>query len=256
VNARGRVLTVFSPKGGTGKSVVATTLAAAFVTALGRRTLLVDLDLQFGDAAVLLGVEPERTILDLMTDSDGLDESALDACTAVTASGAAILPAPLRPEDAELVTEAKLGAVLEVACESYDVVVVDTSSFFHGPMLAALDRTDELLLICTLDAPTLRSVSRSLETLELLAFPAERIQLVLNRADTKLGMKRANLEGAFDRRIRFELPSDRAVPVSVNRGVPVVLGDPKSEVARAVVGIAKALAPGESEAEAPRLLFS
>ena len=140
----GKIVTVFSPKGGTGKTVIATNLAAACAKFEGRKTLLLDLDLQFGDAAIMLGVEPEKTIYDLVVAPGELDTEKLAGYTTKHACGLEVLPAPLRPEDAELVTEAKLGRLLEVARESFDVIVVDTSPFFHGPMLATLDRTDEL----------------------------------------------------------------------------------------------------------------
>ena len=144
----GRVMTVFSPKGGTGKTVVATNLAAAFAKKEGRRTLLLDLDLQFGDAAIGLGLEPEKTIYDLVVAPGELDSEKLAGYVTKHASGLDVLAAPLRPEDAELVTEGKVTSLLEVARGSYEVIVVDTSPFFHGPMLATLDRTDELLVLC------------------------------------------------------------------------------------------------------------
>src|SRR5918999_1299221 len=151
---QGRIVTVFSPKGGTGKTTTATNLACSFAK-----------------------------------HTSGLD----------------ILPAPLRPEDAELVTESKLTRLLEVARESYDLIVVDTSPFFHGPMLATLDRTDELLMVCGLDVPTLKNVRLSMQTLELLAFPSNRIRVVLNRANSKVGMKKSEVEGALDVKIGFEV---------------------------------------------------
>jgi pilus assembly protein CpaE len=110
-------------------------------------------------------------------------------------------------------------------------------------MLATLDRTDELLVVCSLDIPTLKNVRLSLQTLELLSFPVDRIRLVLNRANSKVGMKPDEVERALDVKIRFEVPSDRAVPISVNRGAPAVVADAKSEFARALAGMAKALAP-------------
>ena len=140
---RGRVVTVFSPKGGTGKTVTATNLAASFAKNEKKRALLIDLDLQFGDAAIMLGVEPEKTIYDLVVAPGELDTEKLAGYIDAPRVGLDVLPAPLRPEDAELVTEAKIARLLEVARESYDVIVVDTSPFFHGPMLATLDRTDE-----------------------------------------------------------------------------------------------------------------
>jgi pilus assembly protein CpaE len=252
---RGRIVTVFSPKGGTGKTVTSTNLAAAFAKFEGKRTLLLDLDLQFGDAAIMLGLEPEKTIYDLVVAPGELDSEKLAGYTTRHPSGLDILPAPVRPEDAELVTETKLSRLLEVARESYDVIVVDTSPFFHGPMLATLDRTDELLLVCGLDVPTLKNVRLALQTLELLAFPQNRIRVVLNRANSKVGMKRGEVEGALSVKIRFEVPSDRAVPIAVNRGNPAVLAESGADFSKAIREMAKGLQPAEAAKSHKRGLF-
>jgi pilus assembly protein CpaE len=245
----GRLVTVFSPKGGTGKTVTATNVGSSLAKHWGKRALLLDLDLQFGDAAIMLGIEPEKTIYDLVTAPGELDSEKLAGYTTRHASGLDVLPAPLRPEDAELVTEAKLARLLEVARESYDVIVVDTSPFFHGPMLATLDRTDELLLLCGLDVPTLKNVRLSLQTLDLLSFPPDRIKLVLNRANSKVGMKPKEVESALERKIDFEIPSDRIVPLAVNRGNPAVLSDPKTEFSRAIRAMAKELVAAQAAAK-------
>jgi len=240
---QGTIVTVFSPKGGTGKTVVATNLASALAKLEGKKTLLVDLDLQFGDAAIMLGVEPEKTIFDLVVAPGELDSEKLSGYTTHHPCGLEILPAPLRPEDAELVTEAKLARLLEVARESYDVIIVDTSPFFHGPMLATLDRTDELFLLCGLDVPTLKNVKLSLQTLELLSFPRDRIKIVLNRSNSKVGMKPSEVEDALGMKLSHQVPSDRAVPIGVNRGKPVVLDDDSAEFSRAVRTLAKSIVP-------------
>jgi len=245
---RGRIVTVFSPKGGTGKTVIATNTAASIAKNEGKRALLVDLDLQFGDAAIMLGIEPEKTIYDLVVAPGELDNEKVAGYVTRHSCGLDILPAPLRPEDAELVTETKLAQLLEVARDSYDVIVVDTSPFFHGPMLATLDRTDELMLICSLDVPTLKNVRLALQTLDLLSFPSERIRLVLNRANSKVGMKPGEVEGALEQKVRFQIPSDRAVPISVNRGTPAVLSDTRAEFSRAVREMAHAVIPTEADA--------
>jgi pilus assembly protein CpaE len=241
---RGRIVTVFSPKGGTGKTSIATNLAAALAKHQGKRALLLDLDLQFGDAAIMLGLEPEKTIYDLVVAPGELDSEKLAGYITRHPCGLDMLPAPLRPEDAELVTEAKLARLLEVARESYDVIVVDTSPFFHGPMLATLDRTDELLMLCGLDVPTLKNVRLSLQTLELLSFPTTRIRFVLNRANSKVGMSKKEVEGALDVQMSFEVPSDRAVPISVNRGNPAVLAEAGAEFSGAIKKMAKAFSGG------------
>jgi pilus assembly protein CpaE len=246
---RGRVITVFSPKGGVGKTCVSTNLAAALAKRHGLRTLLLDLDLQFGDAAIMLGLQPEKTIYDLVVAPGELDSEKLAGYTSAHPCGLDVLPAPLQPEDAELVTEGKLARLLEVARGSYDAIVVDTSPFFHGPMLATLDRTDDLLLLCGLDVPTIKNVRLSLQTLELLSFPTERIRIVLNRANSNVGLKRAEVERALEAKIRADLPSDRAVPLAVNRGKPVVLADPGAEFAKAILALSKELV---AQAAGPR----
>ena len=248
VNAgrRGRIVTVFSPKGGTGKTVIATNSAAAVAKYEGKKALLLDLDLQFGDAAIMLGIEPEKTIYDLVVAPGELDTEKLAGYVTRHTSGLDVLPAPLRPEDAELVTEAKLVRLMEVAKESYEVIVVDTSPFFHGPMLATLDQSDDLLLVCGLDVPTIKNVRLSLQTLQLLSFPIERVRVVLNRANSNVGMKKGEVEAALETKIRFEVPSDRVVPLAVNRSNPAVLSDPKSDFGRAVREMAKTLLPAKA----------
>jgi pilus assembly protein CpaE len=239
----GRVMTVFSPKGGTGKTAVATNLAAALAKKEGKKTLLLDLDLQFGDAGIVLGLEPDKTIYDLVVAPGELDSEKLAGYVTKHTSGLDVLAAPLRPEDAELVTEGKVTSLIEVARESYEVIVVDTSPFFHGAMLATLDRTDELFVLCGLDVPTLKNVRLAMQTLELLSFPASRVRYVMNRANSNVGLKLREVEEALKVKITYELPSDQTVPLTVNRGVPAVLAEPRSDFAKAIFAMAKQVAP-------------
>jgi pilus assembly protein CpaE len=250
---RGRVLTVFSPKGGTGKTVISTNLASELAKGMGKRTLLLDLDLQFGDAAIMLGLEPERTIFDLIVAPGELDADKLAAYTSRHPTGLEVLPAPLRPEDAELVTEGRVGQLLETARLRYEVIVVDTSPFFHGPMLSTLDQTDELLLVTCLDVPTLKNVRLGLQTLELLSFPSEHVRVVLNRAGERVGLGQRQVEEALEGKVKHAIPFDRAVPLAVNRGAPVTLTEPGSDFARGVRAMAAALC-GERTSGKKRLL--
>ena len=248
----GRVITVFSPKGGTGKTTVATNLAAALAKREGRRTLLLDLDLQFGDAAIVLGLEPEKTIYDLVVAPGELDSEKLAGYVTKHPSGIDVLAAPLRPEDAELVTEGKVTSLLEVVRGSYEAIIVDTSPFFHGPMLATLDRTDDLLVLCGLDVPTLKNVRLAMQTLELLSFPASRVRYVMNRANTNVGLKTREVETALKVKIAHELPSDGTVPLTVNRGNPAVLAEPRCDFAKSIGQLAKlVLPPARAAAHAP-----
>jgi len=247
---RGRVITVFSPKGGTGKTAISTNLAATLAKNESKKTLLLDLDLQFGDAAIMLGLEPTKTIYDLVVAPGELDSEKLAGYVSKHPCGLDVLAAPLRPEDAELVVESKVTALIEVARSSYDAIIVDTSPFFHGPMLATLDRTDQLLILCGLDVPTLKNVRLALQTLELLSFPASRIEYVMNRSSANVGLKVREVEDGLKVKVGHELPLDRAVQQCVNRGEPAVLADPRSEFSRGVMALAKQVAP---QASTPRV---
>ena len=231
-------VTVFSPKGGTGKTAVAANLAVAAATA-GRRTLLIDLDLQFGDCAIVLGLDASRTIHDLAASPGEIDSEKLAGYVTRHSSGLDLLAAPAQPEEAELVPVTRVVRLLEVARETYDVTVVDTSPFLHGPTLAAIDHTDELILVAMLDVPTLKDVRQSLRTLELIGFPQERLSLTLNRATAQVGITQAEVEAALGTRFRYALPDDRDVPLAVNRGNPVVVSEPSAPFARAIRELAE-----------------
>lgn len=237
-----RVVTVFSPKGGTGKTVVSTHLAAAIAKHQKARTLLADLDLQFGDAAIMLGLEPEQTLHDLATSPGSLDSEKLHGyMTRHPASGLDVLAAPLRPEDGELVGDETIERLLEVAAPLYDVIVVDTSPSFHGPMLSALDRSDVLLFVCTPEVPTLKNVRLGIETLRLLSFPEDRMRLVLNRSDAGAGLRRPDVEAALGMQVSYELPSAPDVPAAVNRGIPMTVAAVGAPFARSVLAMASSL---------------
>jgi pilus assembly protein CpaE len=220
-----RVFAVLGPKGGSGKTTVATNLAAALLHNHVKRTLLIDLDLQFGDAALVLGVEPEKTIYDLLVAPGELDAAKLAGYTIKHASGIDLLPAPLRPEDAELVTEDRVAALLAIAREEYDAIVVDTPSYITGATLATLDAATDLLLLVGLEVASLKNVRLALRTLDVISYQRDRIRLVLNTPAPARTMKRRELQAALDVKVQFELPYDDDVAAIVSRGeLPVLNG--------------------------------
>jgi pilus assembly protein CpaE len=238
----GKIVTVFSPKGGTGKTMLATSLATTFARR-GRRVLLVDLDLQFGDCAITMGVDPEKTIYDVVMTSGDLDPDKLSGYVALHPSGVHVMPAPMRPEDAELVAEDRVAHLLEIAKEAYDVVVVDTAAHFHASTLATLDRTDKLVVAAGFDIPSVKNVTLTLQTLNLLHYPTDRVYVVLNRTQPRSEIERSEVERALGLKIAAEIPYDRDVPVAVNRGVPVPMSSPRSPVTKAVAELAEKLVP-------------
>jgi Flp pilus assembly CpaE family ATPase len=249
--AAAKVVTVFSPKGGSGKTVLATNLAVAAQQS-GLSTLLVDLDLQFGDAALALSVPPRATIADLAGSSGDIDVEKLKAfvCTD-RRSSLALLPAPKRPEEAQIVGQAELAAALDAARKTYSAVVVDTGPLFDAAMLAALDRTDRLLLVCNPEVTSLKNVRIGLETIDRLGFPRDRVSIVANRVGAAGAVTRTEIEEALEAEIAFELPDDAAVPEAINRATPAVLSDANSRFSRAVSHLTKAVFAGAATAAAP-----
>jgi pilus assembly protein CpaE len=164
------------------------------------------------------------------------------------------LPVPLKPEDAERVSEDRVGQLLDVARHVYDVIVVDTSPYFHGPMLATLDRSDSLLLVAAPDVPTLKNLRLTLHTLELLAYPKERTRIVLNRADPRVGLKAGEVGAVLGNAIDFTLPNDPAVPAAVNRAVPVVAARTRCAYTQAFRTVAAELVGAHAQSRRPRLL--
>jgi pilus assembly protein CpaE len=231
----GKVVTVFSPKGGSGKTVLATNLAVAAARS-GIETLLIDLDLQFGDGALLLSVPPRATIADLAASSGTVDSEKLKAFVYTDPnSNLDVLPAPARPEEAEVVGQTELGTILDAARNAYDAVVIDTGPLFDSAMLAALDRSDQLLLVCNPEVTSLKNVRIGLETIDQLGFPRDRVAVVANRLGAAGAVERGEIEDALGTKIAFDLPDDPNVPASVNRATPVVLAKDGSRFARAVV---------------------
>jgi pilus assembly protein CpaE len=248
----GRLTTVFSPKGGIGKTVVATNLASLLAGVEKRRTLLVDLDLQFGDTAIVLGLHPKQTLLDLISAPGGLDPEKLTGYATRHESGLDLLPAPLRPQEANLVSNAKLARLFEVARATYDEIVVDTAPFLHGPILTALDYSNDLVLICSAEVPALKDVRLSLSTLDLLAFPKEKIRLVINQAHGNGGLKRSDVEDSLGLTATALVPNDRGVTEAINRGVPAMLLDSGSDFSGAIRALSAALNPKAASASTSR----
>jgi len=238
---RGKIVTVFSPKGGSGKTVLATNLAVA--TARSKiATLLIDLDVQFGDAALMLSVPPRATIADLVASRGTVDAEKLKAFVYTEQrTGLDVLPAPARPEEAEVVGQNELASILEAARSAYAAVVIDTGPLFDTAMLSALDRTDELLLVCNPEVTSLKNVRIGIDTIERLGFPSDRVRIVGNRLGAAGAVSRDEVESALGRKIDFDLPDDEAVPAAVNRATPVALVDSGTRFARATAKLADAI---------------
>ena len=234
----GRLVTVFAGKGGCGKSTVATNLAVTLSNHGQRRVLLIDLDLSFGDVAIMLQLVPERSMVDAVPMAGRLDETGLRALCTSFAPGVDALLAPPGPADGERVTRELVTEVLKVARRSFDFIVVDTPPFFSDQVLAALDVSDFYVLLATPDIPSLKNLRLTLDMFDLLEYRKDQRIVVLNRADARVGLTPTDIERVIRQPIVGHVPSTRDVPVSINRGVPLMVEDPNHAVSRSIRDIA------------------
>jgi pilus assembly protein CpaE len=237
----GKQITVFSPKGGVGKTTIAANLAVALAEHEDVRVCLVDLDLGFGDVAITLQLFPARTIADAVALQSELDYSVLEPLLTPHRRGFSTLVAPVQPDAKDSIPATLVSRIFELLKANFDYVIVDTSPAFDEHVLQAFDETDELLLVTTLDVPTLKNVKIACETLDLLNFPKPRRHLVLNRADDKVGLDPAKVENTLDMRITQAIPTSAEVANATNAGEPIVASHPRHPVSQAINRLAESV---------------
>ncbi|MGN0063995.1 MAG: CpaE family protein [Nocardioides sp.] len=238
---KGTTLTVFSTKGGVGKTVVATNLAVALAD-LGKKVCLVDLDVNNGDVAIMLQLSPTRNVNDLVAFNGQIDDHAVTSLVTAFSSNLSVLAAPVHIDTPDQATSEDIGKFLDTAATLYDYVVVDTSGVFDDHSLAALDRSDRILLVGTLDIPALKGLKLAVSTLDLLNFPRDTWDLVLNRADGKVGLSIEEYQNTLDLKADIRLESSRDVLTAVNRGEALVRAFPNHPNSKALLSYAGTLA--------------
>jgi len=244
----GEVITVFSTKGGVGKSTIAVNLGVSLSQEFGFSVAIVDLDLQFGDVAVLLNLIPRQTISDLAAEMNHLDEELLESYLVRHGSGVRVLAAPSRPEYAELVSAELVEKVIKILQDCYDYVIIDTPGLFTDSSMVALDYSQQILLILSLDLPTLKNNKLGLEALNSLNHK-DKIKVVLNRSTLELGIGPEDVEMSLGVSLTAQLPSDgRVVVGAVNKGKPFVLSHPQSRVAESLRYLAREIARSNQKA--------
>jgi pilus assembly protein CpaE len=233
-----RVVTVFSAKGGCGKSTLATNLAVSLAEGGRRRVCLVDLDLAFGDVGVMLQLAPDRSIADAANARERVDATMVKALLTSYAPGVEVLLAPVGPTEAERIGRDLIAQVLAAVRTMADFVVIDTPAHFTDGVLAALDVSDVQVLVATPDVPALKNLRIAMDMLDLLGLRKESRLVVLNRSDARVGLTGADVERVLKTPTTVHVPSSRDVPIAVNRGVPIVVDQPNHPVSKAIRDLA------------------
>lgn len=235
--APGRVATVFSAKGGSGKTTLATNLAVALQGLAHQSVCLVDLDLAFGDVAISMQLTPRRTLIDAV-ESGGPIDAQIDNLVTAFCPGLDCVLAPVEPGDAERIPAPLVTELVAALRSRYSYVVIDTPSQFSEHVLAALDASDHHVLLTTPEIPALKNLRLTLDMLDLLAYRHEARSIVLNRSDHRGGLSAADAEEAVHGTITAQVPASHEVPASINRGVPIVQALPDHVVSRAITTFA------------------
>ncbi len=253
---KGKIVTVFSAKGGVGCSTVAVNVAIALQQNAASKVALVDTSLQFGDVGVLLNLYASRTIADLVSHIDELDNELVNDIFIAHSSGIKALLAPPRPEVADTVTPALVTDVLERLRSMFDIIIVDTSSVLDDLVLSVLDISDKIIVVTTPEIPAIKNAKLLFEVTEALEYERERIMFILNKVDKRINIRAEDIEANIKYKIEAQLPLDeRSVTTAVNQGVPYVLGDKNSLLTQATVTLSnhlvKSLNPASQKVETP-----
>jgi Flp pilus assembly CpaE family ATPase len=234
----GRIVTVFAAKGGCGKTTLAINLGVVLARDAGHRVCVVDLDLSFGDVAISVQLDPARTVVDALPMAGHIDTTGAASLLTSYRPRLDMLLAPVTPGDAEKVPPTLVGEILGVLRGMFDYVVVDTPAQFSEHVLTAMDASSHHVLLTTPDVPALKNLRVTLDMLDLLSYPREIRSVVLNRADSKVGLSLEHVERVVRCPIAAHVPSSRAVPVSINKGTPITMDSPGHPVSQAITRFA------------------
>ncbi len=247
-----RIISVFSTKGGVGKSTIAVNLAIALAQKKGRnRVVLWDLDLHNGIVNVQTNVVPKRPITDLINEIQYLDAEMMESYLETHSSGLQVLCAPFTPEFADYVSSDHVGQILNVLRQTKDYVIIDTSAFFHDPVMTAMEQSHWILLVGALDVACVKNLKAGLMVMDSLQYPRSKIKLVINRGNMEFGVLPRDVEVTLKLPIFYTLPSDGKVAMTaLNEGTPVAQTFQKSDLGRSFSELAD-LVIGKFEQEVP-----
>ncbi len=244
----GKVVTIFSTKGGIGKTTIATNLGAAMGFDEANKICILDMDLQFGDVALFLDIVPKVTISDLVRDIENIDGGVLNKYLINYRDNVKVLAAPARPEQADDVTAAHIATIIKELQYNYDYIIIDTAPLFNDITFSILEASDLIIVATSQDLPTLKNVKLCLEIFDSLQYPADKIKVVLNRANSIGGMTIQDSENLLQRKFLSFMPSDgKTVVTAVNQGVPFVVSNPDTPIAQTLLRLTNYIVSGDEE---------
>ncbi len=242
-HGNGRVVTFFAPKGGVGRTTLAVNFAVAAATEMGKRVALIDGGLQFGDVGVLLNLNPKnQSIADVAREMASGDLETLETTLVDHSTGVRVLMAPPSPEMAELVTPDHMSKIIAALRQTHDLVVIDSTSLLQDATLACFDQSDVIMTVLTLEITNIKNIRQFLALADQLGYAEDKVQLVLNRADSGYGIRLQDVESSVGRKVKHSVVSDgRTVVFALNRGVPFVVAARQTRVSEDLVQMTKSV---------------
>jgi pilus assembly protein CpaE len=248
-----RVISVVSPKGGVGKTTVSTNIAVGLARAVPNSTVLVDLDVQFGDVASALDLEPEYALPDAVHGPASRDAMVLKTFLTLHSTGLYVIAGPKSPADADSITGEDISRLIQVLASEFKYVVIDTAPGLSEHSLAAMDETTDLVLVTSLDVPGIRGMRKELDTLTDLGMGNANRHIVINMADTRGGLTIADVESTLGTTVDVLLPRSRAATASVNQGVPLLQSGLRDPLTKQLQRLVSRFGPtGKSASKASR----
>lgn len=239
--AAGKTLLVFGAKGGCGKTTIATNLALALAANGKSKVCIVDLDLEFGDVAIYLSLNPKVTLSTAMKMQGGLDRKAVESLVTPYKPGLDAILAPTKPSEAEFITPEMIVELISHLRQMYDYVVLDAAPSFTEVTLRCFELADAYELITTLDVPSLKNLKVAIDTLDALGYPRSKWNVVLNRSNARVGLGLKDVEDLLGVEVKAEVPSSGAVPAALNAGKTMWESEPEHPVSLAIGNLAKTI---------------
>ncbi|MDF2841336.1 MAG: pilus assembly protein CpaE [Clostridia bacterium] len=243
-----KVISVFSTKGGVGKTTVATNLAVAIATTSKKKVALLDLDLQFGDVAISLNLYVKNTITELVKDLINVEHEndMIEEYMLTHYSGVKVLAAPTKPENAEYVNSEHIKKIIGILKSRFEYIIIDTAQGFDDTVITALDDSDTILYVSTLDLPSIKNTKNGLEVMKTLNYSSEKVRVVVNKSNESFGIKHLDFKAALNVDLWAIIPDDLAsVAISVNNGHPLVSHRRSSVVSKRIFKLAQTIVQGE-----------
>lgn len=255
--AKGTILTVAGAKGGIGKTTLATNIAVAMRRVTGQEVALVDGDAQFGDVAVMLDLDVERSVADLARDEEDINRAVMQNYMSRHDSGVSVLMAASEPDDWRAMRPEHVTSIAQSLAETHEYVIIDTPGVMNDVVAASLNEAAIVILVTSLDVSSVKDTKTALRILESWAMPRQRIRLVVNDNTRAAAVSPEDVARATGLDVAEVIPHDSQVGLSVQTGIPITISSPRGKYARHVVHLAETIAGvGESESRVTRLPFA